>query len=207
MNGKVSLSFQRGAARQRRWVPRQAAAQLPRCYEDPQEVLKNPTKHQNRSQHFSWSLLLKSGCMSHRRAVGGRRQDWAHRQHPQAGGTPSGWSVPPGTLQRQTPTAEAFRNQAPTKMHSGRVPMYLLDSRPREVGSQTYGEAERPHQSIHVPGPHSAADPGALARLLLVTPGDAPSPQALKGSILPNLFASCFHRAQISGTQKYFGAV
>lgn len=83
MNGKVSLSFNLGAAQRRQWILQQAAAELPYCSED-RALLKRCSRIQpnpRTNPNFPYGLRFqKTICTTHQRALGRRRHVWVRRQ-------------------------------------------------------------------------------------------------------------------------------
>lgn len=68
-NGKTSLLFSTLSSLEK-------VLAIPGGCSNPPEVLNNPTKHQNISQHPSGSSLSKSTRRRHQRAPGRHRHDW-----------------------------------------------------------------------------------------------------------------------------------
>lgn len=108
--------FELWAVWRRHWLFQEAAAST----KQPQEVLNNLTKHQNKSQHSSGSSLSKSTLRTHHRAPGRHKAGKPETStHP----SETHLDLPVGTKLLPKLTAE--------------IPGDFLDSKPRKRGKPT----------------------------------------------------------------------
>lgn len=123
MEKKPLCFFQLWAAWRRYWLFQEAAAELLQAPSNPQEVLNNPTKHQNNiPQALSFPKAPAGDTKGHLEDTGmtvGR----GSLTHPLILSTDRPWP--------------ACGNQAPVKINSRGIPGYFLDSKPGKSGKPT----------------------------------------------------------------------